>query len=448
MQYNPHREQATGSPSRPSGKAAESDCCSSESSPSATPSSRASGSSKVPAAPVAASSCPVPDRALPEQVPFNFNFSGTVRTYYMTSEVLDWDYAPTGWDNWLGVPIASSPRAAPYAHQGTKFQKARYVGYTDSTFTKKVDEVPTAGINGPIIRAEVGDMIQVVFLNLVPDHPTSVHSMGLTYTQYSEGSNYPNTTDGTTPPFAITESVPPGECVVYKWLVAENDGPPANEPSILRSYHPFVNLEADMNSGLVGPNIIYGRGLMNNTVAAYREFIVLYEIFEEANSWVGNSGSQLVEPHDGNSSFWQNQLMNIPEGSMSAPNFWGGASGQPGPVVPYFTINGFIFSGGPAFEMCEKDHVIWYAMSYGSAPHVFHLHGNNVWTNGLWVVAKAINPGEGFNLYMRPAIQGVWQVICHLANHLSMGMQANYRVWPEHSCPLPPLAEADASPIN
>jgi hypothetical protein len=32
-----------------------------------------------------------------------FNFSGTIRRYYVAAEEIEWDYAPTGWDNWLGV---------------------------------------------------------------------------------------------------------------------------------------------------------------------------------------------------------------------------------------------------------------------------------------------------------------------------------------------------------
>jgi hypothetical protein len=32
-----------------------------------------------------------------------FNFSGTVRRYHVAAEEIEWDYAPSGWDNWLGV---------------------------------------------------------------------------------------------------------------------------------------------------------------------------------------------------------------------------------------------------------------------------------------------------------------------------------------------------------
>jgi hypothetical protein len=36
------------------------------------------------------------DGQLPYYVPEGFNFSGNVRRYYMSSELVTWDYAPSG----------------------------------------------------------------------------------------------------------------------------------------------------------------------------------------------------------------------------------------------------------------------------------------------------------------------------------------------------------------
>lgn len=80
----------------------------------------------------------------------------------------DWqDYAPTGWDNWLGVPFNDSPRAmtAGYVDAGTKWWKAAYVGYQDQNFTQKTPLPAFHGLQGPTLRAEVGDMIQILFTN-------------------------------------------------------------------------------------------------------------------------------------------------------------------------------------------------------------------------------------------------------------------------------------------
>jgi hypothetical protein len=47
---------------------------------------------------------------LPSQTPSDFYFSGNVRTYYVAAEEVEWNYIPTGWDNWLGrTSILSSP---------------------------------------------------------------------------------------------------------------------------------------------------------------------------------------------------------------------------------------------------------------------------------------------------------------------------------------------------
>jgi len=32
-----------------------------------------------------------------------WTFDGTIRRYYVAAEEVEWDFAPTGWDNWLGV---------------------------------------------------------------------------------------------------------------------------------------------------------------------------------------------------------------------------------------------------------------------------------------------------------------------------------------------------------
>lgn len=47
------------------------------------------------------------DGELPSPTPFNYQFGGNVRRYYVAAEEVEWDYAPTGWDNWLGVRTAT-----------------------------------------------------------------------------------------------------------------------------------------------------------------------------------------------------------------------------------------------------------------------------------------------------------------------------------------------------
>lgn len=56
------------------------------------------------------------DGKLPSPTPSGFVWSGAVRTYYVAAEEIEWDYAPSGWDNWLGVsanvyPARSRPNS-------------------------------------------------------------------------------------------------------------------------------------------------------------------------------------------------------------------------------------------------------------------------------------------------------------------------------------------------
>lgn len=133
---------------------------------------------------------------LPNQTPINFHPSGHVRQYYIAAEEITWDHAPSAWDNWLGVPLDTSPRAqkAGYTKYGTKWRKAVFRGYEDSSFTTKSPQPEWQGIQGPTIRAEVGDLVEILFVNKLQHHYASMHSMGLAYSKEYEGSDYPNGT--------------------------------------------------------------------------------------------------------------------------------------------------------------------------------------------------------------------------------------------------------------
>jgi hypothetical protein len=249
------------------------------------------------------------DGNLPSPTPDNFHFSGNARKFYIAAEEEDWDYAPTGWDNYMGVPIDHSPRAkaAGYLERST-WKKALYRGYTNESFTQQLERPPSQGVLGPTIRAEVGDLIEVMFLNNLSQNYASMHSMGLMYTKESEGGDYPNNTmPDQNSPFTETMAVPPGGCVVYKWMV--NDGAGMSslqnsrsicqtiltytlgpdlsiEPSKGHSYHSYVTMQEDTNAGLIGPSIIYARGQMEEVMTTHREFPILYMSFDEHVSFM------------------------------------------------------------------------------------------------------------------------------------------------------------------
>ena len=66
----------------------------------------------------------------------------------------------------------------------TRYQKMRYVEYTDDTFTTKKPQPAWLGILGPIIRGVEGDTIKAVFYNkagpfpfVSPTNPPKPYSM-------------------------------------------------------------------------------------------------------------------------------------------------------------------------------------------------------------------------------------------------------------------------------
>lgn len=79
--------------------------------------------------------------------------------------------------------------AKPYTTQGSKrighkYKKALFHEFTDATFTtkkeRKTEYDKHLGILGPVIRAEVGDTVEVVFKNMA-SRSYSVHPHGLFY---------------------------------------------------------------------------------------------------------------------------------------------------------------------------------------------------------------------------------------------------------------------------
>ncbi|KAK4554556.1 hypothetical protein LTR86_008411 [Recurvomyces mirabilis] len=313
-------------------------------------------------------------------------------------------------------------------------------------------------------------------------------------TKYAEGADYPNNTapgQNVFEPLAeavhpADAGVPPNNCVVYKWMVPSLAGPNFGEPakvncrhwrairmaitdvSQVHSYHSYVALQQDSNAGLIGPQIVYAPGMMNTTMAKYREIPLLYMIYDEGDSWLSSTNAaKLQSRSQGHTNTARNAPAGAPPsigsyisrgqgqsqggqpsggqgqaqsggpgfGSIDINNLWSGnqtvwqpqvtnlaGSGQFQGAPPFFTMNGYIFANNPTFDMCLGDNVIWYVNAYGSASHVFHMHGNGVMYNGGGYPAVSINDGVGKTLYMNATGQGKWQVICHVNNHHTMGM--------------------------
>jgi hypothetical protein len=67
------------------------------------------------------------------------------------------------------------------------------------------------------------------------------------------------------------------------------------------------------------------------------------------------------------------------------------------------------------------------------------MHGNGLSYQNFNQYAESANDGVGKTLYTTAVDEGLWQVICHVQNHQTRGMLANYRVYSAEDCPLAPL---------
>ena len=152
--------------------------------------------------------------------------SGKTRTYYIAADEVDWDYAPGGINRMMGMKFEgySTVFTERGPHRiGTVYRKAIYREYTDETFAHLKARAPEwqhAGILGPILRAEVGDTIRILFKNNA-SRPYSMHPHGVFYDKDSEGAPYD---DGTSGKDKDDDAVPPGKTHAYTWQCPSGQG--------------------------------------------------------------------------------------------------------------------------------------------------------------------------------------------------------------------------------
>ena len=215
--------------------------------------------------------------------------AGKTRTYYLAAEETIWDYAPGGRD--LTMDMAFDDDAKTFVERsadriGSKYKKAVFVEYTDGAFKQRKPRPQTGqhlGILGPILHAQVGDKIRVVFRNKA-SRPYSIHPHGVFYTKANEGAL---TNDGTSDAEHAGSAVAPDATYVYEWSVPSRAGPGPSDPSsVVWPYHSHVDSVRDMNSGLVGAIIVTAAGAANadgSPAGVDREFVTLFDIFDETN---------------------------------------------------------------------------------------------------------------------------------------------------------------------
>ena len=341
---------------------------------------------------------------------------GQVRTYYIAAEETEWDYAPQG--NVLQEPFCGDADDLPGAlipnRIGMRYRKSIYREYMDGKFERlkvRSGHWRHLGILGPLLRAEVGDQIRIVFKNRTRYH-ASMHPHGMFYLKTSEGSGY---NDQTAPGDKNDDAVAPGKEHTYEWLVTEDAGPgPADGSSVVWLYHSHVNAAKDSNAGLIGAMIVTAKGKAHpdgSPMDVDREFITLFNIYNENQSWHFESN---LKQYLGSTNVvrWDDPL--FMESNMK------------------HGINGYVFGNLPLMSMYQNERVRWYLLGMGSEPdlHTSHWHGNTVLHHGRRTDVVELLPAAMKVADMRPKNPGIWMYHCHVNDHMLEGMSARYEVLP------------------
>ncbi len=310
--------------------------------------------------------------------------AAVTRHYYIAAEDVTWDYAPSTRDLLYGRPL-------PVAWgQHTKWKKTRFVEYTDGSFSVKKPQPEWLGILGPIIRAEVGDKVEVTFLNR-STIPHDIHPHGLRYDKASEGAFYL--------PWGAGARVGPGHQFTYHWLADAGSGPgPGQLSSVVWWYHPHVDEAVETNAGLLGPIIVAAKGKANpdgSPKDVDQEFVAAFMIFDELG---------------------------------------GRNEGQ------FHAINGYIFGNLPGLVAKKGDKVRWYLMGMGNEKdiHTPHWHGETVTDGRRNVDVVELLPASTIAVDMIADNPGTWLFHCQVANHMEAGMMAEFTIYEPstRSCPL------------
>ena len=330
-----------------------------------------------------------------------------VRTHYIAADEVLWNYAPTGRDRLMDRPL---PALAPL-QLGWSYRKAVYDEYTDATFKHKVPRPPQdayLGIIGPILHAEVGDTLVIVFKNNTR-FPLSLHPHGVEYKKSSEGAPY---ADDTGRADKGDDAVAPGHVYTYTWQVPERAGPGPSDPSsVMWMFHSHTDEVRDVNTGPVGEIIVTRKGMARpdgSPSDVDRELFVTFAQEDEGQSrfYASNLADPKLNPHH----------------RKAAPEFQGDNQ--------FFSINGFVYGNMPMPVIREGQRVRWYVMATMSDFdfHAPHWHGNTVVVNGMRTDLVQVFPMQMVVADMVPDDPGIWLLHCHVNLHLEGGMEARYQV--------------------
>ncbi|XP_042894912.1 hephaestin-like protein isoform X2 [Parasteatoda tepidariorum] len=337
-----------------------------------------------------------------------------VREYFIAAIEIEWDYAPNPRHIIDGSNLLENEESRPFVENGPQrigriYKKAVFREFTDSSFThmkpRGRDEQHLELI-GPYIKAEVGDLIRVVFKNLA-SRPYNIHPHGVLLEKYESYADALGEDE---------EPVAPGDTHVYEWPVPERAGPGRNGFNCSSwAYYSAVDVVKDTNSGLVGPLITCKPGTLTSKGRRRdldHEFAVLFTIFDENRSWYiqENTYKYATRPETVN------------------------------PLDPGFilsnrmhAVNGRLYGSLDGLVARRNTLAAWYLIGMGTEVdmHTAHFHGQTF-------LRRTDSTRRSDVVYLFPGVfetvemimdnPGTWILHCHVDDHMRAGMAVTYTV--------------------
>ena len=299
---------------------------------------------------------------------------GQVREYWIQATSAKWSPIPTKFDNWMGMPKPNRAfRAFMYQEMESGFSGPKELTNRDGS--PKLDSkgrqmYAQPEMPGPVLEAEVGDVIEVHFRNADENflQPITMHPHGVRYTPDYDGTFLHDFT-------RAGGFIAPGEEFTYRWECLP--GSVGAWP-----YHDH------------GPNHVLNlaRGLFGSII-----------IREKGET-----------PPD------QEYFLHIH--SLAPP-----VTGMPQML---HAINGRAYAGNtPTMRAKVGDRVAIHVFGTNSDFHTFHIHGHR-WRNdaGMFVDSPAVGPSETLSVKFTEDNPGRWLYHCHVSSHMEAGMVGWYLV--------------------
>ncbi|XP_012589374.1 PREDICTED: hephaestin isoform X2 [Condylura cristata] len=348
---------------------------------------------------------------------------GAIRVYYLGIQDVQWNYAPKGRNVITNQPLDSDIVASSFLKSdknriGSSYKKTIYKEYRDGSYMQEIAKPAWLGFLGPVLWAEVGDVISIHLKNFAT-RPYTIHPHGVFYEKDSEGSLYP---DGTSGHMKADDSVQPGDSYIYNWTIPESHAPTDADPACLTwIYHSHVDAPRDIATGLIGPLVTCKRGTLDKNNPPQRQdvnsdFFLLFSVVDENLSWhidenIATYCSDPFTVDKEDKAFQQSNKMHA--------------------------INGFVFGNLPELSMCEQNRVAWHLFGMGNEVdvHTAFFHGQMLNIRGHHTDVVNLFPATFVTAEMVPQEPGTWLISCQVNSHLQDGMQALYKV---KSCSMVP----------